>query len=274
MWDGTPQPDKTLFVFAEQGLGDTLQFIRFIRAARLLVGKVIVEVQPGLRRLLKDVVDDALMIGQGEAVPPFDLYAPLMSLPGLLQLEEHALSAGRSYIQPEPELVESWATRLAGKPGLRIGLNWQGNPKAVVDKGRSIPLLELEGLLGTPDTRFICLQKNAGVEQINNLPAEKQAIIEQLGDDFDAGKDAFIDTAAVMANLDLIITTDTAMAHLAGALGRPCWVLLKFMPDWRWMTVREDTPWYPSTRLFRQHNEGDWPEVVSRVQQALLDVLS
>lgn len=274
LWDGSVQTDKTLFVFAEQGLGDTLQFVRFLGLARSRVGKIVIEVQPGLRRLLKDAVGDAQVIGQGETLPAFDVYAPLMSLPGLLGVTEATLPVQRNYIVPEPELLKSWADRLKGKPGLRIGLNWQGNPKAVVDKGRSIPLEILGPLLTTPDTRFICLQKNAGLEQIKALPAELQERIEMLGDDFDAGKDAFVDTAAVMANCDLIITTDTAMAHLAGAVGRPVWVLLKFMPDWRWMLGREDTPWYPSARLFRQSAEGDWPGVAVNVQAALNEVLS
>ncbi len=274
MWDGSVQPDKTLFLFAEQGLGDTLQFVRFVELARARVGKVIIEMQPGLCRLLKDSVGDAEVIGQGDAIPTFDLYSPLMSLPGLLDINEATLPAPRSYIVAEPERVKIWEAFLSGKPGLRIGLNWQGNPKAIVDKGRSIPLKLLAPLLEVPDTRFICLQKNAGIEQIAGLTPEQQARIEQLGEDFDAGKDAFIDTAAVMANLDLIITTDTAMAHLAGALGRPCWVLLKSMPDWRWMTVRTDSPWYPATRLFRQQREADWPAVVAEVEAALKEVLS
>jgi len=274
MWDGSLMPGKTLFLFAEQGLGDTLQFSRFIKAAQSRVGCVVVEVQPALRALLKKTVGDAEMIGQGDAVPPFDVYAPLMSLPGLLGLDEQALATERSYIVPQPERVHVWADKLSGKPGLRIGLNWQGNPKAIVDKGRSIPLSFLAPLLAMPDTRFICLQKNAGLEQLDALPPELRARIETLGDDFDAGADAFLDTAAVMANLDLIITTDTAMAHLAGAVGRPCWVLLKLMPDWRWMIGREDTPWYPATRLFRQTEEGDWAGVVAKVEDALKEVLS
>lgn len=272
LWDGSIQPDKTLFLFVEQGLGDTLQFIRFLALARPRVGRIIIEVQPGLRRLLAESAGDATIIAQGDEIPPFDVYAPLMSLPGLLGLDLPDLPAPKGYIQPEPALVAAWAERLKGTPGLRVGLNWQGNPKASVDKGRSIPLQQLTPLLDLPDVRFICLQKNAGLEQLEQLTPEQRARIETLGDDFDSGKDAFIDTAAVMANLDLILTTDTAMAHLAGALGRPCWVMLKFMPDWRWMVGRSDTPWYPSTQLFRQSREGDWADVVAQVLDSMKEI--
>jgi len=270
-WQGETAKDKTLLLYVEQGLGDTLQFIRFLPLVAQKVGQIVLEVQPGLRRLLKGAVGDAHMVGQGDALPPFDLYASVMSLPALLGLALSDLPAPAHYITPEADLVEQWRLRLPqGK--LRVGLNWQGNPKAAVDKGRSVPLRFLQPVLERDDITFISLQKNAGVEQLEQLAPELRARIHTLGDDFDAGKDAFIDTAAVMANLDLIITSDTAMAHLAGALGRPCWVMLKYMPDWRWLFGRDDCPWYPSTHLFRQQVEGDWAGVTSRISDALYEL--
>lgn len=274
LWDGTPAPDKTLFLFAEQGFGDTIQFIRFLKLARSMVGAVVVEVQPGLRRMIKAAVGDATVIGQGEALPPFDLYAPLMSLPHLLKLSEFELGMSGAYLEAEPELVEFWAERLGNKPGLRVGLQWQGNPKGSVDKGRSIPLKQLEPLLRMEGVRFISLQKNAGAEQIAALPDDLRSRIETLGDDYGEGSDAFIDSAAVMQNCDLVLSTCTAMAHVAGAHGRPVFVMLKYMCDWRWLLNRTDNPWYPSAQLFRQQTEGDWDGVVDAVKAELENVLA
>jgi tetratricopeptide (TPR) repeat protein len=268
LWDGSAQPDKTLLLFVEQGLGDTLQSLRLLPLARAKFAKIILEVQPGLYRLVQAAVGDTVLVRQGDALPAFDTYAPLMSLPALLNLTVETLPAPPCYLHAEPEMVASWAARLPqGK--LRVGLNWQGNPKASVDKGRSVPLRLLQPILETERVDFICLQKNAGLEQLDELSAELRARITTLGEGFDAGKDAFIDTAAVMANLDLVITSDTAMAHLAGALGVPCWTMLKFMPDWRWLFSRTDTPWYPSMQLFRQQREGDWPQVAQDIAKAL-----
>jgi len=271
LWDGSVQPEKTLLLFVEQGLGDTLQSLRFLPLARAKVAKVILEVQPSLYRLVRDAVGDTVLVRQGESLPTFDIYAPLMSLPAVLGMTVASLPAPESYLQPEPERVAFWRARLP-QSGIRVGLNWQGNPKATVDKGRSVPLRLLEPLLQVPDITFISLQKNAGAEQIDALPEELRTRITTLGNEWDSGKDAFIDTAAVMASLDLVITTDTAMAHLAGALGVPCWTMLKFMPDWRWLYGRADSPWYPAMRLFRQLREGDWSAVAQDVAAALKQV--
>jgi tetratricopeptide (TPR) repeat protein/ADP-heptose:LPS heptosyltransferase len=271
LWDGAVAPDKTLFLFVEQGLGDTLQFMRFLRLAQARVGKVVLEIQPGLHRLISPALPGVEIIRQGEALPSFDLYAPLMSLPALLGITPETLPAPASYLEPEKKLVTKWAKKLP-KGKLRVGLNWQGNPKASVDKGRSVALARLAPVLEVAGATFISLQKNAGAEQIEQLPEELRERIHSLGAEFDSGPDAFIDTAAVMASLDLVITTDTAIAHLAGALGRPCWVMLKFMPDWRWLFERTDCPWYPATRLCRQPAEGDWDAVASMVAGALRDL--
>ncbi len=269
LWNGETAPDKTLFLFVEQGLGDTLQFIRFAKAARARVGRIVVEVQPALKRLLAGIEGVDELLPQGEKIPPFDFYLPLMSLPRVLGVTVENLQAPPHYLQAEPEKIAEWREKLKPDGRLLIGLNWQGNPKAAVDKGRSVPLAQLTPLLEQDGVRFICLQKNDGLEQITALPQHLQNRIEQLGDGFDAGKDAFIDSAAVMANLNIVITSDTAMAHLAGALGVPGWIMLKFMPDWRWLTERTDCPWYPAHRLFRQPAEGNWTDVAAQLTAAL-----
>lgn len=270
MWTGETTPDKTLFLFAEQGLGDTLQFIRFVKQARARVGRVVVEVQPALRRLLSRVAGIDELIIQGDKIPSFDLYLPLLSLPHVLGTTLETLPVESSYLAAEADRIALWRDRLQPDGRLLIGLNWQGNPKAAVDKGRSVPLARLEPLLRVNGVRFICLQKNEGLEQIADLSPALQARIEHLGDDFDAGKDAFIDSAAVIANLDLVVTSDTAIAHLAGALGCTTALMLKSMPDWRWLVERADTPWYARTQLFRQPREGDWDDVAQRVASFVL----
>jgi hypothetical protein len=159
-----------------------------------------------------------------------------------------------------------WRARL-GAHGFKVGVAWQGNPAGSVDQGRSIPLRELAPLAQVRGVRLISLQKNHGIEQIDRRP--DGMTLETPGHDFDGGADAFIDTAAMMMNLDLVVSSDTSIAHLAGALGRPVWVMLKKVPDWRWLLDREDSPWYPTMRLFRQTESGDWTGVAARVADEL-----
>lgn len=170
------------------------------------------------------------------------------------------------YLSAEAKLETIWRARI-GAHGFKIGIAWQGNPVGAIDAGRSAPLKEFVRLCKVPQIRLISLQKHVGLDQLADLPEGEK--IETLGDDFDSGPDAFIDTAAVMNNLDLIITVDTSIAHLAGALGRPTWVALKQVPDWRWMLDREDTPWYPTMRLFRQNERDDWGRVFSKIEKSL-----
>ena len=263
LWKGEVLPGKTLLVHCEQGLGDTLQFVRYIWQVRARVGQLLLEVPPALVRLVSDAVGElAFVVPQGRALPPFDVQTPLMSLLGLLPMP-----SARPYLKPQPERVAAWKARLEGKPGVKVGINWQGNPNAKIDRGRSIPLGEYEPLLALPGLRFISLQKNAGSEQLAALPPHLK--VETLGDDFDSGSDAFVDSAAVMANLDLFITTDTALAHLAGAVGCPTWLLLKQVPDWRWGLAGELTHWYEKTNLFRQREPGSWAEPI----QAMVRIL-
>lgn len=261
-WTGDAAAGRTLLIWEEQGLGDTIQFIRFAPLLAKQGWKVVVVVQKALKRLL-DGLPGVEIVARGEALPHFDVHAPMLSLPHLLGVTADAVPAPAPYLAADPARIALWRDWLQSRPGLRVGLVWQGNPTAKVDKGRSIPLACLAPLAAIPHIRLISLQKNEGVEQLDGLPTGMT--VETLGADFDAGPGAFLDSAAVMMNLDLVITSDTAIAHLAGALGRPVWVLLQAVPDWRWLDGRADCPWYPSMRLFHQTRAGDWDGLAQRV---------
>eukprot|EP01035_Chromulina_nebulosa_P057013 gene57013-78127_t len=195
----------------------------------------------------------------------------MMSMPLLTGMRPETIPAYESYMTADPVRVARWAEWLAERPGFRVGIVWQGNPDPKVDKGRSYPLVALEPLAKIPGVRLIALQKGKGEEQIEALAGRFP--VERPGADFDAGSEAFADTAAMMMNLDLVVTSDTAVAHLAGALGRPCWVVLKAHPEWRWQQGRSDSPWYPRTRLFRRFEreieQTPFAAVMGRIAEAL-----
>jgi len=170
------------------------------------------------------------------------------------------------YLCSEPERVRHWKARI-GSEGFRIGICWQGAKGGEVDIGRSFPVRHFEGIARLPGVRLFSLQKNAGAEQLHDLPGGFN--VQSFGDDLDSGPDAFVDTAAIMENLDLVIASDTAVAHLAGALGRPVWVALNFVPDWRWLLERTDSPWYPTMKLFRQTERGNWQGVFAAMEAQL-----
>ncbi len=254
-WQGEPLGNRTLLVHTEQGLGDVIQFARYLPA---VPGHVIFEAPPRLMRLLASNPAMPEMIPAGAPVPRVDGVIPLLSLPARTKVTP----AEPPYLFAEPDRVAAWRQRI-GPTGFRIGINWQGYSGRFEDKGRSFPLSTFQPL-AAPGVRLISLQKGEGEEQ---LPGAGFAV-ETL-DGLDAGPDGFLDTAAVMANLDLIITSDTSIAHLAGALGRPVWVALRRVPDWRWMLDRDDSPWYPTMRLFRQSEDEDWVPVVAAMKAAL-----
>jgi tetratricopeptide (TPR) repeat protein len=259
-WRGEPLAGRTLLIRAEQGLGDTLQFCRYVSLAAKQ-GPVVLEVQRGLRHLLRDIA--LRVVEVGDPLPAFDVWCPLLSLPHLVGMQ----APEPPYLASDADRVAAWRDRIGGH-GRRIGIAWQGNPEATAERGRSIPLVEFLPLALVPDVRLISLQKHHGLEQLVALPDGLQ--IETLGDDFDTGPNAFDDTAAIMECLDLIIASDTSVAHLAGALGRPVWVALQHVPDWRWMIGRSDNPWYPSMRVFRQETRGDWRTVFAQIALALV----
>jgi len=263
-WLGQNLAGRRIIVHCEQGMGDVIQFARYLP---LLVrrGATVTFFSPAnLVRLLRPLSAEIEIIGTMNGSEAFDFQCALMSLPHRFGTELASIPAPVPYLAAEDDLIARWKARI-GEHGFKIGITWQGNPEGKIDRGRSIPLAEYIPLSRLPGVRLISLQKTHGLEQIPTLPPGTG--VEVLGDDFDAGPDAFVDTAAVMANLDLIVTSDTSIAHLAGALSLPTWVAIKHVPDWRWLLEREDSPWYPTMRLFRQQTDGDWKSVFAKIGQ-------
>lgn len=266
-WRGGDPRGRRLLLYAEQGIGDTVQFARFALLLAQRGAEVTLEVPPALGALLR-TLPDVRVICRGETLPEIDGHLPLRSVPFVLGLDERQIPAEVPYLAADPARVEAWAARLP--PGeLRIGIAGQDNPGGDIDSGRSIPLAALAPIARIPGVRLVSLEKHDDAAPLAELPPGME--VAALGPEFEAGPDGFLDTAAVMLNLDLVITADNMIAHLAGALGRPVWVLLKQVPDWRWLIRRPDSPWYPTARLFRQRRPGDWDELVGRVAAALAE---
>lgn len=260
-WDGSSLDGKTILLHAEQGLGDTIQFCRYATLVKERGGTVILECQPELVDLLQGISDR--VIAKGEPLPAFDCHVPLLSLPGIFQTTLATIPAQVPYLSVQPDAVNKWAAELAPLTGLKIGIAWQGNPEHDRDRHRSVPLTAFKPLAEMPGASLVSLQKGPGTEQLGAVK-DGWPILD-LGDRLES----FLDTAGVMANLDLIVTIDSAVAHLAGALGLRVWVLLPHIPDWRWLMGRSDSPWYPTMRLFRQARPGAWGEVFHQVAQGL-----
>jgi tetratricopeptide (TPR) repeat protein len=263
-WDGSPLNGRTIFLHAEQGMGDSVHFARYIPLVRehAGAGRIIVEVQPSLANLVCHGirgVDEVVPQGQVPATL-FDVHKPLLSLPLVFGTTVETIP-NQPYLTPDPAKVAAWAAKLPPRDGkLRVGLTWSGNPRHKNDRNRSCPAAQLEPLGSVEGVSYISLRKGAAVQ---DPPASLRLIdlTEQLED--------FADTAALMANLDMVVSVDTAVAHLAGAMGLRGWVMLPYVADWRWLIAREDSPWYPSLKLFRQTTAGDWTNVVERVRAAL-----
>jgi len=266
-WRGdSPIEGKTILLHAEQGLGDTLQFSRFVPTLVSRGAKVVLEVQSPLGDLCRHSYPEASQVlTQGEALPDFDLHCPLMSLPFALRLEESGIPRRIPYLSASAQSIETWNTRLGPRRLPRVGFAWAGNCKNSDDRNRSLSLDDFRPLLACPGFQFVCLQKDRS-------PADAAALA-QLPGVLDPTRElgSFLDTAALVSNLDLVLTVDTSVAHLTGALGVPVWILLQFSPDWRWLLARNDSPWYPSARLFRQPALGDWAGALAGLRQALLD---
>ena len=263
LWDGSSLNGRTILLHAEQGLGDTIQFIRYAPLVKARGGPVIVECQHALLPILARCQGVDQWIGAGSALPDFDVHAPLLSLPRIMGATLGTIPADVPYVFADPELIERWRREFQTIPGFKVGIAWQGSPKNKKDRQRSIPLLEFAPLAQIPGVRFFSLQKGLGAEQTRDVA--NRFTVADLGGRLDEQRGAFMDTAAVMKNLDLVVTSDTATAHLAGALGVPVWVALSFMPDWRWLLDRDDSPWYPTMRLFRQETRGEWASVFERM---------
>ncbi|WP_263355783.1 tetratricopeptide repeat protein [Acidicapsa ligni] len=275
-WHGEPLHDlplesRRVLIYGEQGLGDTLQFVRYMPLIARRGARIILEVQPSLARLLKPLAEslDGQLVSHGSPFPGFAHHCPLMSLPAIFRTTLETVPADIPYIRADPTLASERAEKLSLSPTvlnapavLNIGLAWAGNPNYRADQERSTQLTTFLFLLRLPNIRWFSLQKNASA-QIAILPEDCSLA------DASAMDDDLADTAALIQNLDLVISTDTAVAHLTGALGKPLWLLLPWQSDWRWMQDRLDTPWYPTARLFRQSSPNDWTELISRVADAL-----
>lgn len=265
MWHGEAVTSgDTLLVHAEQGHGDTLQFVRYLPLIRQGWKRVVFECQPSLSRLLKSADGFDQLIARGEAIPHADFHVPLLDLPGILETKLDSIPACVPYLRADAEMSKYWRERLdALGAGVRLGVAWAGNPGHANDRNRSMRLEQLEPLLMQEGVRWISLQKGDRAGEIRALPEAMQFIdwTDELND--------FADTAALIQNLDLVIAVDTSVVHLAGALGKPAWVMIPHAPDWRWLLERSDSPWYPTLRLFRQSKRGEWEAVVSTVLQAL-----
>lgn len=271
-WDGSPLTGRTILIHAEQGLGDTLQFVRYARQLKALGGHVILECWRALAGILSRTPGIDQFIEHDAPPPPFDVHAPLLSLPGILGATVETIPFESPYVSPDETLVQHWGSELGRIADFKIGICWQGDANYYGDCLRSIPLAQFAPLASIKGVRLISLQKGPGTKQL--AESGKNIAVLDLGERLDEHSGQFEDTAAVMRHLDLVVTSDTAVAHLAGALCVPVWLALEECPDWRWLLDREDCPWYPSMRLFRQKRFGDWGEVFARIARAISELVA
>jgi tetratricopeptide (TPR) repeat protein len=254
---------KTILLHAEQGLGDTIQFVRYVPLLARAGANVVVEVQPELATLVSALPGLGRIVSRGERLPVFDFHCPLPSLPRAFRTELDSVPAEVPYLRASLDRVERWRPQIKPLPRPRVAVAWSGNPGHANDRHRSIALAQLDPLLSTPGVQFLSVQRDVRDGEAQLLAGGRRIV--HLGGELAD----FADTAAVIALVDLVICVDTAVAHLAGALGKPAWILLPFAPDWRWMLKREDSPWYPTARLFRQPQSGEWRNVIARLSQEL-----
>lgn len=264
LWLGAPLRGARILLHAEQGLGDSLQFLRYVPLVQAAGGRVMLDLPAKLHRLVRRFPGILALANTGDPLPYFDCHCPLMSLPLALGTTLETVPAQVPYLSAPPEALAAAALLPWPASGLKVGLAWTGNPDHPKNKFRSVPLDLLESLFDLEGVHFFSLQMGPAAAELaaRNLPIADLAPV--TGD--------MADTAAQMAHLDLVVSIDTSMAHLAGALARPVWVLLGHSPDWRWLMDREDSPWYPTARLFRQPEHDDWSTVIARVRTALQEL--
>jgi tetratricopeptide (TPR) repeat protein len=253
---------KTILLHGEQGFGDIIQFCRYVPLVAERAGRVILEIPQPLRALMSTLPDTAQIISRGDPLPHFDFHCPLLSLPLAFRTELKTIPSTCPYLHAPPQAISGWDARLSLRTGPRVGLVWSGRPTHKNDRNRSVKLRALLPLLDI-DAVFVSLQRDLRADDAATLKDQENII--HFGDEL---RD-FSDTAALISNLDLVISVDTSVAHLAGALSKPVWIMLPFIPDWRWLLNRDDSPWYPTARLFRQDQTRVWDNVIVRVREAL-----
>jgi Tfp pilus assembly protein PilF len=262
LWDGSDLGGRTLLLHAEQGLGDSIQFARYASLAARRCGALVIECQAPLVRLFASLKGVARVVASGEPLPAFDVHLPFMSLARVFRTTPHSVPWSGAYLQPEPERVKRLSRpRTAGVR--EAGLVWGGLPQQQDNRRRSIGLARLAPLAALPGFRFVSLQKGEAAAELTNAPPGLD-VVDRAGDLNDLA-----DTAAVIAGLDLVISVDTSVAHLAGAMAAPTWVLARHDADWRWLGEAGRTPWYPTARVFRQDEEGHWASAVRRLAAEL-----
>lgn len=263
LWTGSDISGKTILLHSEQGLGDSIQFVRYAPLVAQRGAKVLLQCQPEVVSLLEKVEGVSEIVSDEQTPPRFDVQCPLMSLPLAFGTTVSTIPATVPYLTAEAAIVERWRPRLAAAGKRKIGLVWAGRPTHRKDRARSIPLAAFTPLAALSDVQFFALQKGPAESEARTPPAGMQLV--SLGPDLND----FLDTAAVIKQLDLLISVDTAVVHLAGAMNKPVWTLLPSVNDFRWLRDRDDSPWYPSMRLWRQTTGGDWSNVIDRLAAEL-----
>jgi Tfp pilus assembly protein PilF len=268
-WDGAPLEGRTILLYAQHGLGDTLQFVRYVERVATMGGRVILQVQPELMPLLCRQRGATAVFASNQNPGPFDVQATLLELPAILGDTLDTIPAQVPYLEPDPALCAKWRARLAQDgESFRIGIAWHGNPRQKDGLIRRCALRDMAPLWQVPGVTIYSLQVGAGREELTAGSAAAHAHVRDLGA-IDVETGAFMDTSAIMSSLDLIVTIDTSIAHLAGGLGRPVWMAVPYWADWRWMIERPDSPWYPTMRIFRQPEPALWTPVFEEIASAL-----
>jgi tetratricopeptide (TPR) repeat protein len=259
-WDGSPLQGRTILLQTEHGFGDSLQFIRYFALVVERGGKIVIQCQPELRRLFQTMAPDCHVAAHGQPLPDFDVHCPLLTLPRIFGTTLANIPSSVPYLHADANEAGKWRTRMSDySQFVKVGVAWTGNPANPLNRNRCMKLESLAPLCHAPGVRCFSLQKGAAADDAKAAPADMELVdwSDELRD--------FADTAALIANLDLVISVDTAVIHLAGAMGKPVWTLMHQIPTWRWMSDREDSPWYPTMRLFRQPSYRDWDSVIARV---------
>ena len=266
LWLGAESlKDKTILLHFEGGFGDVIQFVRYVPLVAALGAKVVVQVQVAVKSLLAQIDGADAVVGANEPLPHFDFRCPLMSLPGVFNTDFATIPTSIPYLFAANDRIAAWRERLPARRKPRVGVVWAGNPDFLLDRTRSIGLAPMVPLFAASGIDFFSLQKDLRPGDLEILQAHPE--VTHLGGELES----FGDTAALLSELDLLISSDTSVVHVAGALGRPVWILLERVPDWRWLLDRSDCPWYPTARLFRQFTPGDWGSVIAQVASELPD---